>query len=340
MGVGVRRTAVWVAVVAVLAAVVTASAGQRTTWTHGYDVSWPQCKGSQARHLPAGRPAYVVLGLTHGAGHTVNPCLADQIAWARSRGSRIAAYLVPSYPTAAQRKSARVGTYGVCHTLSCRLHNDGAAQSADALGVMRRVGLSLPMVWVDVEFRSHPSWSRDDARNRAVLAGVLRGLDRAGVRYGVYTTSYMWRSLTGGWRLRVPNWIPAGSGSAAAARERCATTGSGGPTWLVQFTREWDENLTCPVMDGRPSRPGPLWRYRHTSLGTGSSGAAVRALQRAIDVPPSGDYDLGTTLAVTRFQVDRNLPVSGSVDTDDWRALGAFARTGGRPFRLLEMTTR
>jgi hypothetical protein len=336
-----RRGAVWAVAAALVAALVTGSSGASTTWTHGYDVSWPQCSGRAAHHVPGGRPAYAVLGLTHGAGHTVNPCLADQLRWARSKGSRVAGYLVPSYPTAAQRRAARVGAYGTCRdSLRCRLHNDGAAQAADALAVMHGVGLRLPMVWVDVEFRYDPSWSRYDARNRAVLEGVFRGLRDAGIRYGVYTTSYMWRSITGGWRVDVPNWLPSGNGSAATARSRCGTTGTGGVTWLVQYTREWDENLTCPSMDAVPGRPGPLWRHRNTELSAGSSGAAVRALQRALDTSVTGTYDLATTLAVSRFQVERDLPVNGAVDTDDWRALGAFRKVGGHAFRLLEMTTR
>lgn len=336
-----RRGAVWAAAAALVAALVTGSSGASTTWTHGYDVSWPQCSGSSAHHVPGGKPArYVVLGLTHGAGHTANPCLADQLRWARSNGSRVAAYLVPSYPTARQLRAARVGRYGACDALRCRLHNDGAAQAADAIGVMRRAGLDLRMLWVDVEFRYHPAWSRSDSRNRAVLEGVFRGLRDAGLRYGVYTTSYMWGAITGGWRVREPNWLPSGNGSAATARSRCRTTGTGGVTWLVQYTREWDENLTCPSMDATPGRPGPLWRHRHTALAMGSTGTAVRALQRALDAEVSGSYDLATTLAVTRFQVERSLPVTGSVDTDDWRALGAFRRVGGHPFRLLEMTTR
>jgi hypothetical protein len=336
-----RRGSVWVVAAAFVAALVTGSSGASTTWTHGYDISWPQCSGSSAYHLPGGHPRYVVLGLTHGAGHTANPCLQDQLSWARSRGSRVAAYLVPSYPTKTQRSAAKVGIYGACRgSLRCKLHNDGAAQAADALLVLRRAGLDLPMLWVDVEFRSNPAWTRYDGRNRAVIEGVFRGLREAGVRYGVYTTSYMWDHITGGWRVDVPNWLPSGNGSATTARGMCRTSGTGGTTWLVQYTREWDENLTCPSMDARPGRPGPLWRRRHTALSTGSTGPAVRALQRALAADVTGTYDVPTALTVSQFQMERNLPVTGSVDADDWRALGAFTRIGGRPFRLLQMTTR
>jgi hypothetical protein len=335
-----RRTPVWAAVAAMVVSLALPSSGASTTWTHGFDVSWPQCSGGQARHVPSEPGPYVVVGLTHGAGHTANPCLPDQVAWARSHRSAIAGYLVPSYPTRAQRAAARTGVYGVCRSLRCRLRNDGAAQVAHALAVMRRAGLDLPMIWVDVEFRRGPAWSRHDSRNRAVLSGVVDAVGAAGLRVGVYTTSYMWQHITGGWRVDVPNWLPAGNGNPRTARSRCATTGTGGTTWLVQYTREWDEDLTCPVMDADRGRPGPLWRYRNTTLATGSTGDAVTALQHALAIAESGDYDVETTAAVVQFQAAHALPVTGSIDGDDWRALGAFRRVGGHPFLLGRMTTR
>jgi hypothetical protein len=335
-----RRVAAWLLTCLVVGGAAVASSASSTTWTHGYDVSWPQCSGAQAHHMPIGSPRYIVLGLTHGAGHTANPCLADQLAWARHRGTAVAGYLVPSYPTAAQRSAATTGAYGVCTSLRCKLRNDGAAQAADALGVMRQVGLDLPMVWVDVEFRTGPAWSRVDRRNRAVLHGVVDGLRSAGMRFGVYTTSYMWQHITGGWRLRVPNWLPAGNGDVTTAKSRCGMTGTGGTTWLAQYTREWDENLTCPVMDADPGHPGRLWPYRHTSLSTGSSGDAVMALQRRLGTDETGTYDAPTALTVTSFQAENGLPVTGSVDEDDWRTLGAFKRVGGHPFLLERMVTR
>jgi hypothetical protein len=335
-----RRSPVWAVVAAMVVSLALPSSGASTTWTHGFDVSWPQCSGGHARHVPSDPGRYVVVGLTHGAGHTTNPCLTDQIGWARAHRSAIAGYLVPSYPTSAQLAAARTGVYGRCSTLRCRLRNDGAAQAADALGVMRRAGLDLPMIWVDVEFRYRPAWSRHRDRNRAVLSGVIEAIRAAGLRAGVYTTSYMWDRITAGWRLDLPNWLPAGNGNVRTARSRCARTGTGGTTWLVQYTREWDEDLTCPVMDARPGRPGPLWRYRTTSLTAGSTGAAVSALQRALAIADSGDYDLATTAAVVQFQTEHALPITGSVDRDDWHALGAFRRVGGHPFLLGRMTTR
>ena len=141
-------------------------------------------------------------------------------------------------------------------------------------------------------------------------------------------------------RVHVPNWLPAGNGDVGTAKSRCPTTATGGRTWLVQYTREWDEDLTCPAMDARRGRPGPLWPYRRSSLTVGDTGRAVTALQQALSVAPTGSYDVSTTAAVTQFQAEHSLPVTGSVDVDDWRALGAWDRAGGHPFLLEQMTTR
>ena len=337
-----RRAAVITAAVAMtIAAVSAASATSSTSYTHGYDVSWPQCSGRSPHHLPRQAASYVVLGLTHGRGHTANPCLSGQLAWARDHGMPAGAYLVPSYPTAAQLRAASAGPWGRCAgDRSCRLRTDGARQAHDALAVMSRAGLHAPMVWVDVEFRHIQPWSGSDVANRHVLEGVFRGLRDARLRYGVYTTGYMWRHIVGRWTVRVPNWLPTGTGDPADARAMCRRSATGGPTWLAQYTRTWDENLTCPVMNATRGRPGPLWRYRHTTLQLGDTGDAVRALQKALDISITGTYELQTATAVLQFQRDEQLPMTGQVDSDDWRALGAFRRVGGHPFLLWRMVAR
>jgi Putative peptidoglycan binding domain len=334
-----RRASLWLVAAAVVAATVTGSAAASTTWTHGFDVSWPQCSGPTARHLPSRPPAYLILGLTHGRGHTDNPCLAAQLAWAQRRDVPVGAYLVPSFPTKRQQADAATGVFGVCAgDRDCRLRNDGARQAADAVTLMRETGVPAPMVWVDVEFRHVQPWSHSHPDNVRVLEGVLAGLAAERVPYGVYTTAYMWRSITGGWRLVAPNWLPGGGGDPAAAKRKCRATATGGPTWVVQYTRSLDEDLTCPVMDATAGHHGPLWPYRNTTLRLGSSGRAVSALQRSLGtVAVTGSYDTATFYAVVEFQRLHGLPVTGQVDSDDWRALGAFTMVGAHPFLLSQV---
>ena len=148
-----RRAAVWAVAASVVAAAGFAAGGASTTYTHGYDVSWPQCSGkngtgSTVRSMPKSGARYVVLGLTHGAGHTVNPCLGAQLSWARAHHVPVGAYLVPSYPTASQLAAASTGPYGACGSdTACRLGNDGARQATDALTTMEQEGVPAPMVY-------------------------------------------------------------------------------------------------------------------------------------------------------------------------------------------------
>lgn len=225
-----------------------------STYTHGYDVSWPQCRGGEARSMPAGRPQYVILGLTHGTGHTVNPCLRSQLRWAGMHGAKVGGYLVASYPTHRERARAGRGLYGRCHRrLLCRLRNDGAGQVHDALATMRRMHMHSPMVWLDVEFRHQQPWTRSRSRNRAVIEGMVRALHHRHKRFGVYTTGYMWRYIVGRYRLDVPQWLPSGHPRARGTKPMCRRTATGGVTWLVQYTRRLDQDLTCPVLDATRS---------------------------------------------------------------------------------------
>lgn len=342
MGDRVRRAVVWLLATALAVVVMTAGQGASTTYTHGYDISWPQCSsdgnGPAASAKPSSNVHYVILGLTHGAGHTTNPCLDAQLAWARAHHVPVGAYLVPSFPTAAQLAAASSGPYGACtpSDRACRLGNDGAAQAADALATMQRAGLPAPMVWIDVEFRHVHPWSRSRTDNARVVDGVLAGVQLAHMPFGIYTTSYMWSHIVGSMRVNAPNWLPAGSDKPGVARSECRATGSGGATWIAQYTRHFDEDLTCPVMDATPGHHGPMYRYRYTVLGMGSNGEPVRLAQQALGSPAAvtGTYDARTFAAVAAFQALHGLPIDGRIDNDDWRALGAYKLYGAHGFLL------
>jgi hypothetical protein len=303
--------------------------------SHGFDVSWPQCSGIAAGRMPGGRPSYVILGLTHGIGGTINPCLAAQLEWAKSRGVRVGAYLVPSFPTKAQQGLSASGLFGPCGTsVRCRLRNNGAAQARAAIATMQAAGLHPPRVWIDVELGTSLGWSRRTARNVAVLRGVAAGLRAAKLPFGVYTTVAMWTQIAGSYRLNVPNWLPSGDGSATHASALCQTSATGGVTWLVQYTRGLDSDLTCPILNPVPGRPGELFAFRNTTQQLFSHGPAVRALQRVVGVAQSGTFDPATSAAVSKWQAARQLPVTGKVTPADWQAMGADRTHGGHPFWL------
>jgi hypothetical protein len=264
---GRRHIAVAVAVTVLLGLSVGLAIHQRpgplpraVVGAHGYDVSWPQCSGSDAARMPPGAPSYLIVGLTNGVDETVNACLNAELDWARERHSGLGAYLAVSFPKRAQRAAAGTGMFGACGTsVRCRLRNDGATQAKAALATLHAVGLKPPILWLDVELRQVLPWSQRVTSNNDVLYGVIAALRAAHQPIGIYTTPAMWAQITGGYRLDRPNWLPTGDGSPSHAAALCPNSATGGPTWLVQYTRDLDADITCPPL--RP-RPGP----RHVQL--------------------------------------------------------------------------
>jgi hypothetical protein len=199
---------------------------------------------------------------------------------------------------------------------------------------MQTIGMHAPRIWIDVEFRHFHAWSRSDRANAAVLQGVVRGLKASQLPMGVYSTSYMWHHISGSYRLDVPNWLPSGDGKPKHAAAMCTTTASGGVTWLVQYTRSLDDDLTCPVLNAVPDVHNKLWRFRNSSQKLLSTGSAVRALQRAVGAAVTGTYDALTAVDVTAWQLTNALSPTGRITPVDWRAMGAFRSHGGHAFWL------
>ncbi len=229
----------------------------------GADASWPQCpKGMGIPHkrtlgapMPLEDAKYVILGLTNGPSFAPNPCLADQVEWVRSRGMMMAAYAVHSYPS--QQQLARYGGQGPFNggTKLGRLANVGFQQTQFDLATMRKTGLRTPIIWLDVEPVPDYGWSDDKQANAAVFRGAARGIEKAGLKVGVYSTPYLWEGVVGGFTLGgVPEWRAAGPTSQAEALRRCKGDWAfqGGEAIMgqwVQFNR--DRNITCPGATGR-----------------------------------------------------------------------------------------
>jgi hypothetical protein len=210
----------------------------------GGDISWPQCpkgmgiaeKRSQGLPLPVASARFVVIGLTNGPGFVANPCIADQVAWARSRHLLVAAYSVISGPT-------RFSPSGVTG------EELGRRQAQFNVATMKRSGLQPPIVWLDVESVPHFDWGGDKQANAAVVRGAAQGYTEAGYAVGIYSTPYLWQGVVGDLALRVPEWRAAGQTSRAEALRRCRGD------WVIQGGRgvlgQWveagrDMNVTCP----------------------------------------------------------------------------------------------
>ncbi len=229
----------------------------------GADASWPQCpKGMgipQKRTLGAPMPLesarFVVLGLTNGPSFTPNPCLADQVAWVRSRRMLVGAYAVHSRPDAATVARLRGrGPYDGSTRLGAQ-RNTGYQQALFAVAQMRAAGLPSPFVWVDVEPVPSFEWGADLAANAAVIQGAVRGYRDSGLRVGFYSTPLLWRTVLGDRTFGgLPEWRAAGPTSRAEALRRCEPDWSfqGGPAVMGQWVQyDRDRNLTCPTATGR-----------------------------------------------------------------------------------------
>jgi hypothetical protein len=114
----------------------------------------------------------------------------------------------------------------------------------------------------------------------------------------------------------------------------CSTSATGGTTWLVQYTRRLDSDLTCPVLDPVPGHHGALWKFRNTTLGLSSQGHAVRAVQRRLGRRVTGLYGPVTALAVRKWQRTKGLHATGRVTAIEWRAMGAYRVHGGHHYWL------
>jgi hypothetical protein len=223
----------------------------------GADIGWPQCprgmgipqRRSMGAPMPLGEARYVVIGLTNGPGFFANPCLQDQVDWARRRRLWTAAYAVASYPD--KRTVARHATDGPFDgsTRLGALGNTGYQQARFNVASMADAGLRSPIVWIDVEPVSDFEWSADPVANAAVVRGVARGYVDAGYRIGVYSTPLLWAQIVDDLALGVPEWRAAGETSRVEAARRC------GDAWAIQgggaVLGQWlegarDRDLTCP----------------------------------------------------------------------------------------------
>ena len=156
----------------------------------GGDISWPQCpigmgipqKRTLGMPLPIPEARYVVIGLTNGPGFYANPCLADQVAWARASDVLVSAYAVASYPEAPElRRFAGEGPYDGSEGLGA-LRNVGYQQARFNIASMQAAGLETPIVWIDVEPVPDFEWSSDPVAKHGGRRGPGAGLPRRGLR--------------------------------------------------------------------------------------------------------------------------------------------------------------
>lgn len=226
----------------------------------GRDVGWPNCPtgmGIPARRtlgepMPPASARFVLVGLTNGPAFFPNPCLRDQAASLRRLRLWTSAYAVVTYPSPGQLRQYGGAGPRDASDLTGRLYNSGWAQAQLNVQNMRDAGLRSPMLWLDVETVRPPApWSGDVDANRTVLEGSMAAYRGAGLRLGVYSTAYLWRTVVGDAQYRLPEWRAAGPTSRSAAERQCTGPAiQGGDPVIGQWSSvDVDYDVLCP---GRP----------------------------------------------------------------------------------------
>lgn len=201
----------------------------------GTDVSYPNCSASNP-----GSP-FGIVGVTGGLAYGNNSCLALEASWYANKSLYVNTGLNAS-ETSQYYVAAEAGCNG---DLICAAHNYGYNAAQAAFNYATSQGVSSPNWWLDVETSN--SWTSDYSQNIASLQGEYDALKANGVtNVGVYSTTYQYGQITGGWQSGWPNWGATTVRTAKDASTFCTGHAfTGGPTWLIQFKGRLDQDYAC-----------------------------------------------------------------------------------------------
>lgn len=254
-----------VVVVAVVLIVVFVLRGSSSPTT-GYDISYPQCSASYPSN-----PLFGIVGVNGGLANTPNPCLANELRWARDapgpkhpKHQRLSLYIDTANPGAhhvADWPSGGTTPYGRCNGLltdACSyLYGEQRSEHSYRLvaAIDRHSAETAPW-WLDVELSA--SWARLYELNGAALEGFVQGLQNSGATgpIGIYSTRAQWHDITGLTPLTtssefdsgLPDWVAGTRATLAQARRNCANGGFTGeaPTLAQYRIGARDADLRCP----------------------------------------------------------------------------------------------
>lgn len=209
---------------------------QYASGSTGVDISYPNCRA------PVPKSQFGIVGINGGRISTKNQCFLPQAMQFPSTASL--------YVNTGWNGKIKVEGPKKCtdSDLNCQAYNYGYAAGAATYTAATVQWIRSNTWWLDVETSN--SWSDDVLQNRQSVQGEYDALKDQGVAtVGVYSTSYQWQKITGGWRNGWPSWAATVVQTADEARYFCtAHEFTGGRTLMVQFLPKGsavDHDIIC-----------------------------------------------------------------------------------------------
>ncbi|HUO61827.1 MAG TPA: hypothetical protein VMT96_00030 [Candidatus Bathyarchaeia archaeon] len=191
----------------------------------GTDVSYPNCNTT----IPKGE--FGTVGVTGGRADTLNPCLLKQAMTVRVPSL----YVNTGWNVQADSATTAGPLKCAADDKDCLAYNYGYTNGRSAYLAAQKNWIHSNLWWLDVE--NSNTWSDDIYQNRSSLRGTFDALKNQGVRVvGVYSTTYQWDTLTGGWLTGWPTWGASIVATAKEAQSFCTDRHfTGGPSLLIQY---------------------------------------------------------------------------------------------------------
>ena len=202
----------------------------------GYDISWPQCGGA----YPATPFAFAIIGINRHDPFTRNACLADELNWA-GQGSIDPLFYMNSGPPPPGYQNPACPV----QDQACLNYQYGYAAAAYSFAYANPLGPRVTDYWLDVE--GFNNWPANTGLNAQVLKGMIDYLQGQGAKVGIYSTSYQFNLIAGGFSPGLPNWVPGIAHQPSEGPAACLSAPSfgGGSVEMVQWTLKYDGDYLC-----------------------------------------------------------------------------------------------
>jgi len=203
----------------------------------GYDISKYQCPSLGGVLPPA--PHTIGIVQVEASGFPVNPCLAQQAAWA---GGGLNLYVYLNYGNAAGSGDPACNT--VSDPTTC---NSGFNAAIQAFTDAQTAGVNTQVAWwLDVENPS--AWSGSTLSNAALVQGAIDGLRFEGINsVGIYASPGNWPQIVGNYQPAVPYWAADWGIDPAISCSNIRSIWPGLPTGPVQIVQYSSPSVSLPL---------------------------------------------------------------------------------------------